>query len=122
MADDTQDKLMDFAEDLGKFLGNTEAKAKSWLNQRSAIREQLTKVRDKADELLNALGDVSMPRLTGRRGRPAKAKNGPSEASGKKRGRRAFTAAQKAEQAKRMKAYWKARKAAEKKAGGAKKK
>ena len=103
--------LETFAEDLGRVLGTAENKARSWLSQRKDIAKQLTAVRDKADELLRELsgGAARMAAAVNqaRRGRPPGSKN-----VGKKTGRRKFTAAQRKEQAARMKAYWAKRKAA----------
>lgn len=105
----SQDKLADFAEDLGRVLGSAENKARGWLDQRKSIAKQLTAVRDKADALLRE--------LTGGAARMAAAVNEartsgpPGRLAGTKRGRRKFTAAQRKEQAARMKAYWAKRKA-----------
>jgi hypothetical protein len=111
-------KLGDFAEDLGRVLGTAQNKANGWLSQRKTIAAQLTKVRETADTLLRQLtagaADVVAGGLAGatRRGRPPGAKNT------KKRGR-TFTAAQRKEQAERMRAYWAKRKATgARKAGG----
>src|SRR5688572_10711965 len=97
--------LESFAEDLGKVLGSAENKARDWLSQRKDIAKQLTAVRDKADELLRELtgGAARMAAAVNqaRRGRPPGSKN-----VVKKTGRRKFTAAQRKEQAARMKAYW----------------
>ena len=48
--------LADFAEDLGRLLGQTERKASEWLGQRQAVATQLAAIRDKASELLGQLG------------------------------------------------------------------
>jgi hypothetical protein len=115
--------LETFAEDLGKILGTAENKARSWLDQRKSIAQQLTAVRDKADELLRELtggaakmaSAVSQARL----GRPPRSPN--TQAGKKKPGRRKFTAAQRKEQGERMRAYWAARKAKTAKKAGRKK-
>ena len=52
----TQDVLGDFAEDLGKFLGNVQNRATSWLQQRKDIADQLTQIRDTANKYLEQLG------------------------------------------------------------------
>ena len=44
-----------FAEDLGKLLGTAQAKASSWLEQRKSIAEQLTQIRDTANDYLQRL-------------------------------------------------------------------
>ena len=100
--------LGDFAEDLGRFLGTAEHKARGWLDQRKSIASQLSQVRDKADQLLRELtGGAASMALTvtrSRRNRPL--------GSGKKAKRqgRTFTAAQRKQQAERMRAYWAKRK------------
>jgi hypothetical protein len=107
--------LGDFAEDLGKLLGTTERKASAWLGQRKAIAMELTKVRDKANELLRQLtgGAADMAVAVGvargtRRGRPPGSKS-----VRKARRRRPFTAAQRKEVSARMKKYWAGRRAKE---------
>jgi hypothetical protein len=47
--------MITFAEDLGRILGTTQAKATEWLNQRQDIAKQLTQVRDTAERLLSEL-------------------------------------------------------------------
>jgi hypothetical protein len=47
--------MLSFAEDLGRILGTTQAKASAWLNQRQHIAKQLTQVRDTAERLLSEL-------------------------------------------------------------------
>ena len=49
------DALGDFAADLGKFLGGVQSRATSWLDQRKAIAEQLTQIRDTANKYLEQL-------------------------------------------------------------------
>lgn len=70
----TEDALGDFAADLGKFLGSVQNRATSWLEQRTAITEQLVQIRDTANEYLQQLG-AEGARLAdkfekARRGRP----------------------------------------------------
>ena len=109
----SDDKAVD---GLNKALEDAKSKAQDWLGQRNSIATQLTNIRDTANELLQQLtgggADMAVAVRRGRRGRPK------GSGTGKKRGRRTFTAAQREEQRKRMKKYWAARKAA----GGAKKK
>jgi hypothetical protein len=71
------DPLVDFAEDLGRFLGTVQSKATSWLDQRTALAEKLTQIRDTADGYLKQLsgggvtGSNAPHTVTGaRRGRP----------------------------------------------------
>ena len=52
----TSDPLGDFAADLGKFLGGVQSKATSWLQQRKDITDQLTQIRDTANQYLQQLG------------------------------------------------------------------
>ena len=62
------DALVDFAADLGRFLGTVQNRAKGWLEQRKTIAEQLTQIRDTANEYLRQLTGTE-PAV--RRGRPA---------------------------------------------------
>jgi ElaB/YqjD/DUF883 family membrane-anchored ribosome-binding protein len=66
-------KIEDFAEDLGKMLGQARNKAEGWLGQREQIVKNLTQLRDEATQLLSQLGhDASeAARTIRRRGRPA---------------------------------------------------
>jgi hypothetical protein len=109
-----------FAEDLGKVLGTAQAKASSWLEQRKSIAEQLTQIRDTANDYLQRLSgeaaSVAGAFKRGRRGRPPGSKNNQARArkgkpgrppgSGKKKGgmsaegRARIAAAQKARWAK----------------------
>lgn len=72
--DKAQDVLVDFAEDLGRLLGTAQAKASSWLDQRKSIAEQLTQIRDTANDYLQRLSgeatSVAGAFKRGRRGRP----------------------------------------------------
>ncbi len=56
MAARTEGKLEEFAEDLGKLLGQAQNKAESWLGQRKAIAANLVGLRDTATRLLAQLG------------------------------------------------------------------
>jgi hypothetical protein len=81
------DVLGDFAADLGKFLGGVQSRATSWLQQRKDIAEQLTRIRDTADQYLRQLGGgerVTTPSMLAkevekrqgkRRGRPPGSRN-----------------------------------------------
>ena len=51
----TETQIMSFAEDLGRILGTTQAKATQWLQQRRDIAKQLSQVRDTAERLLQDL-------------------------------------------------------------------
>ena len=97
-----------FAEQMGSILGTAEKQARSWLNQRSSIAGQLAQIRDKADSLLRELSGgaanaVSAIAGAGRGRPPASAKK-----TAKRKGR-TFTAAQRKEQAERMRKFWAAR-------------
>jgi len=48
-------KMMDFAEDLGTLLGTAEKKATEWMSQRQSIEAQLIQIRDTASLLLKKL-------------------------------------------------------------------
>lgn len=74
------DVLENFAEDLGKLLGTAQAKATSWLDQRKSIAEQLTQIRDTANDYLQRLSGeaatvVAAVRRGARRGRPPGSRN-----------------------------------------------
>jgi hypothetical protein len=66
--------LGDFAADLGKFLGGVQTKATSWLQQRKDITDQLTQIRDTANQYLQQLGTEGSHLVErferARRGRP----------------------------------------------------
>jgi hypothetical protein len=62
-------KIEDFAEDLGKMLGQARSKAEGWLGQRQAIVKNLTAIRDEVTKLLTQLGHEAA--VAGRRGRKA---------------------------------------------------
>jgi hypothetical protein len=69
----TKHKIEDFAEDLGKMLGQARNKAEGWLNQRETIVKNLTQLRDEANKLLAQLGHgaQSIVRRGRKPGRPA---------------------------------------------------
>jgi hypothetical protein len=64
----TEHKIEEFAEDLGKMLGQARNKAEGWLGQREAIVKNLTQLRDEANKLLSQLGHEAQAVV--RRGRP----------------------------------------------------
>ncbi len=68
------DVLGDFAADLGKFLGGVQTRATSWLQQRKDIADQLTQIRDTANQYLQQLGTEGSHLVErfekARRGRP----------------------------------------------------
>jgi hypothetical protein len=57
----SQGSLEDFAEDLGRLLGQAQNKADNWLGQRKAIADHLVGVRDTANRLLSQLGIGDAP-------------------------------------------------------------
>ena len=70
-----EEKIEGFAEDLGRLLGTAQAKASSWLEQRKNIADQLTQIRDTANDYLQRLSGeasnvVAAVRRGARRGRP----------------------------------------------------
>ena len=81
-ADPAPDVLGDFAADLGRFLGGVQGKAASWLQQRKDIAQQLTQIRDTANNYLQQLSGgqgVTTPSMlakeVARRGRPPGSKS-----------------------------------------------
>ena len=89
-----------FAEQLGRFLGTTERQASEWLGQKKVIVQQLSAVRDQAEKLIRQLtgGTADMAVAVGMaRG---------IKATGRKRGRRKMSAAEKKAVSERMKKYW----------------
>lgn len=105
-----EDKLEDFAEDLGRLLGTARVKAEGWLDQRKAIAEHLTGLRDTANQLLAQLGIGASTTTTRRRpGRPRKpvADDGTSSvAVGRKRKKRVMSAEARAKIAAAQRARW----------------
>jgi ElaB/YqjD/DUF883 family membrane-anchored ribosome-binding protein len=105
----TEHKIEEFAEDLGRMLGQARSKAEGWLGQRQVIVKNLTQLRDEATKLLQQLGhDASEAVARARRGRPAGSRNAEKIiiVGGKRRrkmsaqARAAISAAQKARWAK----------------------
>ena len=65
-----EEKIEGFAEDLGRLLGTAQAKASSWLEQRKNIADQLTQIRDTANDYLQRLsGEAASVVAAVRRGR-----------------------------------------------------
>lgn len=54
-----EEKIEEFAEDLGRILGKAQAKAKGWLGQRQRIVATLETIRRTSEELLRELGRQS---------------------------------------------------------------
>jgi len=57
-------KLEEFAEDVGRLLGTTKAKADQWMSQRQNIVATLTKLRDEATRLLADMGHEAQSMVT----------------------------------------------------------
>ena len=53
--DSMENRMLAFAEQLGRIVGTVQAKAEGWLD-RDALNAQISTVRDSASELLNQLG------------------------------------------------------------------
>jgi hypothetical protein len=110
VAQSAEQKLEDFAEDLGRLLGTARVKAEGWLDQRKAIAAHLTGLRDTANQLLAQLGVGTGTSSSGRRpGRPRKptADDGTSSvAVSRKRKRRTMSAEARAKIAAAQRARW----------------
>jgi hypothetical protein len=111
-AQGAQAAVLGFAEELGRILGTTERKANEWLQQREAIAQQLTQIRDTAGKYLAQLtgggASVAAAVRRGRRGRPPGSKNKQASADGRSRQQRRtqMSAAQRKAVSARMKKYW----------------
>jgi hypothetical protein len=79
-----EEKVMDFAEDLGRLLGTAQQKASAWLTQREAITRQLESIRDTATQLLRQFGaqQAAAAGAGRKRGRPAGSGRGPGRPPG----------------------------------------
>lgn len=96
-------RMITFAEDLGRILGTTQAKAAAWLTQRHQIAKQLTQVRDTAERLLSELtGGAAKAAATVRRARKT--------AVGGRRGRRRVSAEARRKMSEAAKRRWAERK------------
>jgi hypothetical protein len=80
--DTTQQRVIAFAEHVGRLVGSVQAKTDGWMD-RHALHEQLTKIRDGAADLLGHLGGSpssrSLPpkRMSNTTGRARKVKTTP---------------------------------------------
>lgn len=99
---ETEHKIEDFAEELGRLLGTARAKADSWLGQRQQIAKTLEGIRDTATGLLTQLGHQAEGLV--RRGRKAKLAYQPAPKS--KRTRRKMSAAARKAISEAQKARW----------------
>jgi hypothetical protein len=107
-----ENKLEDFAEDLGRMLGQAQNKAESWLGQRKAIADHLIGLRDTATQLLAQLGVSDAPRRGRRPGRPAASaqRTGSASTKGRKK-KRTMSAEARARIAAAQRARWAKQKA-----------
>lgn len=108
--------MVDFAEDLGRLLGTAQAKASNWMNQRKNVIDELTQLRDTANQLLRDLtGGGASAATTGSRGRRGRRKasrprSAAAAASPARQGRRRpMSAAARKAVSQRMRKYWAAR-------------
>ncbi len=109
-----EQRIEEFAEDLGRLLGTAQSKAQGWLSQRQTIAKHLEGIRDTANSLLDQLGHQAKKAVKGgRRGyRSTAPDDSPAIVKAVKRkvrkmsaaGRRAISEAQKARWAKLKKA------------------
>ena len=84
-----EEKLVDFAEDLGRMLGTAQRKADEWLGQRATLTKRLMELRDTATGMLTRLqagGDAPFPLRGRKRGRPAGSTNKVTRAPGRPAG------------------------------------
>jgi hypothetical protein len=102
--------MVDFAEDLGKLLGTAHAKASNWLNQRKNVIDELTQLRDTANQLLGELTGSAASKAgraaRGRGGRARASQNGAAAAARRARNRRPMSAAARKAVSIRMRKYW----------------
>jgi hypothetical protein len=89
---DAGDALGDFAADLGAFLGTVQSRASSWMDQRKAIAEQLTQIRDTANQYLEQLAGTAQSAVAAvarrRSGRAGAEAQGAQRAAGARKGLR----------------------------------
>ena len=104
----TEDRIGDFAEDLGKILGTAKSKASAWLDQRKSIADQLTQIRDSANQYLQQLMGGAAAVTRTRRGRPpgGGAKRGPGRPPGSGRKKRTMSAEARAKISAAQKRRW----------------
>ena len=108
MAAQTESKLEDFAEDLGKLLGQAQNRAESWLGQRKAIADHLIGLRDTATRLLSQLGVAEAPRAARRSARSAAPaqRRGPGRPKGSGKKKRTMSAEARAKISAAQRARW----------------
>jgi hypothetical protein len=118
----------EFAEDLGRLLGQAENKTKSWLSQRESVVQELTTIRDAASKYLSdlAAGGAELAAAVGRgrrRGRPPGTgkKRGPGRSQGSGARKRVMSAATRAKMREAAKRRWATAKKKTAKGGGKRK-
>jgi hypothetical protein len=108
MAATAEGKLEEFAEDLGRLLGQAQVKAEGWIGQRNAIAQQLAQIRDTAQQWLSDLtggGRSSRASTQRRRTRPRRrAPESEPQATGRKK--RTLSAEARARIAEAQRARW----------------
>src|SRR5262245_20378357 len=108
----TEQRIEEFAEDLGRLLGAARVKAEGWLGQRKQIAKTLEGIRDTAGGLLAQLGHEA--ERVGRGMRSAGAAGRGRAAGVVRRKRPAMSPAQRKAVSERMRKYWAARRKEEK--------
>ena len=110
-AEKAETRLEEFAEDLGRLLGQAQHKAASWLDQRNAIADHLIGLRDTASRLLAQLGVPESGRSASGRASTASAgrRAGGRRTAGKKK--RVMSAEARAKIAAAQRARWARQKA-----------
>ena len=107
----TEGKLEEFAEDLGKLLGQAQNKAENWLGQRKAIAANLIGLRDTATRLLAQLGvPDGAPGARKARRASTPARRGPGRPKGSRK-KRTMSAEARAKIAAAQRARWAKQKA-----------
>ena len=100
----TEQKIEEFAEDLGRLLGTARAKAEGWIGQRQKIAQQLAEISKTASALYNQLtGHIPVSR------------RGPGRPKGPGRKRRRMSAEARRRISEAQRKRWATRKAAAKK-------
>ena len=108
-----EQRIVDFAEELGGLLGRAQEKAQSWLSQRDHVATTLATIRDTATQLLEDLSagavEAGTAATRGYRKGQGKAKPGtekPQAASGTGTRKRRVSAATRRKMAAAQKARW----------------
>jgi hypothetical protein len=110
-ADKAETRIEEFAEDLGRLLGQAQNKAASWLGQRNAIADHLIGLRDTASRLLAQLGVQESGRSAPGRGTVAAARQEAGRRKGAGKKKRVMSAEARAKIAAAQRARWARQKA-----------